>query len=253
MPTFIKVPNLPEKPVRTVLLSADAPEFAFKRLESLDFEVICVPACEELERPVSAHPDMQLHHLGDSKIVCHKQLEQSFSRKLAELGFNLIMSEQILKPEYPFDIALNAARIGSMLFCKSGFTDRVITDFCSNHQIHIKSVQQGYAKCSVCIVGSQSIITADRSIEHAAKDCGMDVLLIQPGFINLPGYNTGFFGGCCGKLSADRIFVCGDLRLHPDCERIRNFLTERKIELEMISGEPLTDIGSLIPLLEEAQ
>jgi hypothetical protein len=252
MPTFVQNPNLPENPVQTVLISARAPKCVFRRLESLGIETIPVPDCEELGKPVSAHPDMQIHHLGGKKIVCQQNLGLSLRRRFIDLGFELIKCESTLKPAYPFDIALNAARVGRTLLCRPDFTDRIVTDACGKNQIHIQSVRQGYAKCSVCVVDGSSIITADKGIERAAKLCGIEVLLIQPGFIRLPGYGTGFFGGCCGKLAADHMFFCGDLSSHPDCGKIRAFLSERGIEAESIAHEPLSDIGSIIPLIENA-
>jgi hypothetical protein len=252
MSAFVKIPNLPLKPIKTVLISAEAPKSAFIRLQNLDVEPIAVPPCENLARPVCTHPDMQFHHLGGHKMVYYPNKDLSACRRLSELGFILKKCDKELNSVYPNDIALNAARVGQSLLCHPDYTDQTILKYCTNNQIHIRPVRQGYAKCSTCVVDNNSIVTADRNIARCAKQFGIDVLLIQPGFINLPGYETGFFGGCCGKLSANKLFVCGDLTLHPDYIRIYAFLQERDIALEMLRGEPLTDIGSVLPISEKA-
>ena len=48
---------------------------------------------------------------------------------------------------------------------------------------------------------------------------GIDVLLIRPGYIELPGYPYGFIGGTNGNLSKDIIVFSGSLKEHPDYEK----------------------------------
>jgi hypothetical protein len=211
-----------------------------------------VQQIQSLAKPVQTHPDMQFHHLGGQKIVCLPEKERSDCKKLLDMGFELIKYKNAVSQDYPHDIALDAARVGQFLLCVPEFTDRAILNYCQKNQIHILPVSQGYAKCSVCVVDSNSIITADISIAKRAIENGIKVLRIKPGYINLPGYDTGFIGGCCGKISRNKLFVCGDLKHHPDYYEFLAFLAERKITIEMLGGEQLTDIGGLIPLIEKA-
>lgn len=111
-------------------------------------------------------------------------------------------------------------------------------------------MNQGYAKCSVCAVDERSIITQDPSIAQAARRQGLNVLKIQTGRILLPGYDTGFIGGCSGLLGGS-CWRHRSLSAHPDGERIKEFLHSRGVEpLELTDG-PLYDVGSILPLLEE--
>lgn len=117
--------------------------------------------------------------------------------------------------------------------------------------ITLVPVNQGYAKCSVCAVDERSIITQDPSIAQAAKRHGLNVLKIQAGRILLPGYDTGFIGGCSGLLGRKLLAFTGSLGAHPDGEWIKEFLHSRGVEpLELTDG-PLYDVGSILPLLEE--
>ena len=74
---------------------------------------------------------------------------------------------------------------------------------------------------------------------------GIDVLTIRPGYVELPGYDTGFIGGTSGRVGNEVIFN-GDLSAHPDFPEIRDFIADRGIGLKYFIGYPLRDIGSII-------
>lgn len=247
---FIKTPNLPQSKVSLVLISSEAGKNIISELEKMDIEVIRVPPCNDIQEPVSRHPDMLFHHLGDNKIVYYKNACQSVCKRLNELGFELIESRKTLTADYPDDIALNAARIGSSLICNEKHLDKTISTYCNINNIHIINVKQGYAKCSTVVIDEKSIITADSSIEAEAEKNGIEVIKTREGFISLPGYDYGFIGGCCGKLSKDTVAFCGDIKNHPDYDAIKKFLNNRGIEIKMLGKERLKDIGSIIPLME---
>ena len=76
------------------------------------------------------------------------------------------------------------------------------------------------------------------------------MLLIRPGWIKLPGYNTGFLGGSCGKLSPDKLAFTGQLSSHPDGKAIRAFLEQRGVAAVELSHGPLVDTGGILPLKE---
>ena len=52
----------------------------------------------------------------------------------------------------------------------------------------------------MAVVSNKAIITSDKVIAHEAKKVDLDVLLIPPGDIILPGLDYGFIGGCCGLI-----------------------------------------------------
>ena len=92
-----------------------------------------------------------------------------------------------------------------------------------------------------------AVITSDRGIEKALAPYPIDVLLIRPGHVVLPGFPLGFLGGASG-LVGRRVVFHGDLLAHPDFLRIRRFIEERNKEAAWFSGFPLTDIGSIVTL-----
>lgn len=251
--SFVEIPNLPTAGVTAALIGAGAGKSAVRGLESLGVEAIVLPPCPLFAPPVAAHPDMMFCHLGGEKLVYHACADGSVLRRLEEIGFVLIESVSPPGRDYPRDIGLNAARVGNFLICNARFADRAVISYCEQNDLHILSVKQGYAKCSVCVVDERSIVTADAGISAAAKGAGLDVLLINPGFIGLEGYGAGFIGGCCGKLSADTLYFCGDITRHPDYAAVRRFLSERGVEAVAVPGSgELCDIGSIIPLTQKA-
>ncbi|MBQ8808196.1 MAG: hypothetical protein IJZ81_02690 [Clostridia bacterium] len=77
----------------------------------------------------------------------------------------------------------------------------------------------------------------------------MEVLLITNDSILLPGYKNGFFGGCCGLGGSDVLLVNGDIKTHPDYEKIVNFLQCKGIYIKNLKKGNIIDIGSILPLM----
>ena len=109
---------------------------------------------------------------------------------------------------------------------------------------------QGYAKCSCAIINENTVITADRSIANALDNFA-DVLLIKPGDIELPGYEYGFIGGCCGRLDKDKLAFYGDPYRHSSGREIVSFIEKHDCEPVSLKNGNLFDFGGFIPLFEE--
>jgi len=94
------------------------------------------------------------------------------------------------------------------------------------------------------------IITADIGIHRVCEELGISSLLIEGGSIELKGYDTGFIGGCCGKISDNKIAFTGHLKKLKDEKRILNFIWDSGIEVVFLTNEPVFDVGSIIPVEE---
>ncbi len=86
----------------------------------------------------------------------------------------------------------------------------------------------------MAIIDEKAVITADYVISKKLKNLAFDVLLIQPGYIELSGYNYGFIGGTCGNLSRDEIILTGTLDYHLDKKEILRFI--KKIQKKYLYG-----------------
>lgn len=169
---------------------------------------------------------------------------------LANRGFDITVISRKLSSDYPEDCLLNCARFGHRIFCGKQAAQE-IEQYCHNTNVKIITVGQGYTRCSVCAVTENALITADEGLAKVAAAQNMDVLKIRAGWIELDGYDYGFIGGACGKLSRNTIAFVGEIEQHPDYENIRTFLKNYGIYAESLCGGPLRDIGGLIPLLEK--
>ena len=157
--------------------------------------------------------------------------------------------EQRLGADYPGDIIYNACSTGKYFLHNLKYTAPELLSAAKAAGLELIDIPQGYAKCSIAVVSETAIITYDRGIASAIKTvgCTLEVLLITPGHIKLPGYNTGFIGGCTGlDYIHNELIFNGDLSLHPDGDSIREFVESHGVTIKDFPGRPLTDIGSII-------
>ncbi|HBH0593556.1 DUF6873 family GME fold protein, partial [Clostridioides difficile] len=147
------------------------------------------------------------------------------------------------------DIPYNIAIVGDYAIHNFKYTDKAILDYIENNKLKKINIEQGYSKCSICIVDRTSIITSDKGIWKSMKNTEIECLLIEKGHINLFEMNYGFIGGCTGLISKDKLAFCGDVKKHPDYERIKSFVESKNKEIVTLSCENLLDIGSIVPLM----
>ena len=151
----------------------------------------------------------------------------------------------LLSPDYPGDIRYNGFSTGRYFIHDLRHTDSALLKAVNDLGLIPVDVKQGYACCSIVPVDENSIITYDRGIAGAAIKAGIDVLLVRPGYVELPGYDTGLIGGASGKAGNEIIFN-GDLSAHPDYAAIKDYITVRGLKVRYFDSYPLRDIGSII-------
>ena len=67
----------------------------------------------------------------------------------------------------------------------------------------------------------------------------------------LPGYDTGFVGGCCGLIDKGLLAFTGSIEKFHQGERIIDFLQQHGIRFCSLTDGPMRDIGGILPLMEE--
>ena len=219
---------------------------SLKTLSDLGYEIIKTPKNEKVSAQICGHPDIILCKLKNHDFVVDTTYRGLLSKKVH--GCNLIEGSSVLKETYPYDIAYNCALVGNNLFCNEKYTDKSILNYCSQNSIKILNVKQGYAKCSICIVSDNAIITADKNIFDTAVKNKIDVLLIENEGIILNGYNEGFIGGATGLLEKNLLAVNGNIELHKNFISIKQFCKEYGVSIISLSDEPIYDVGSIIRL-----
>ena len=212
-----------------IYISKDASPILLDYLREKNYKLEFIESNGIVAEPISNHPDIFLCKLGifaDSPVI--------FAETTS------------LSEKYPKDVAFNAACTGDFFIHNLNFTDTGLLGIAKAMGMKTVHVEQGYAKCSIVVVDERSIITYDEGIFKACQGVkGLDCLLVEPGHVNLPGYNTGFIGGASGRVGNEIIFN-GDLSSHPNFEEIKAFIEERGLKCKWFSEYPLTDIGSII-------
>ena len=215
-------------------------------LKKLGYNIVKTEPDPDVLQPVCGHPDMVMCKISDHIFVIRSTICGFLSQKFTECKF--ILGESELSAKYPYDIAFNCARVGNLLFCYEKYTDKAILKYCNEHNIKILNTKQGYAKCSICIISDKAIITSDKNIFKTAKDNNIDVLLTENKGIDLDGFSEGFIGGATGLIEKDLLAVNGNIKLHKDYNRIKEFCLKYGVHIISLSDEPITDIGTIIRL-----
>lgn len=227
-----------------IVLSEEYPQF-HAALQRRGMNTLAVRCCDLLDSPVASHADMQLLPL-DAKTVLLSPYQTELKTQLLQLGLT-VLTGPTLEKEYPQDVSYNAVHFGNHYICNCKTVSAVARAFWQKLGYSEIAVRQGYASCSTCVVDERSIITADAGIARAATVAGLSVLQIQPGFIQIPKYDTGFIGGCSGRTNAAVIFT-GQLDSHPYGAQMRSFIRSRGLQIVELADGPLMDIGGMIVL-----
>ena len=208
---------------------------------------ISLPPSPCLQTGVASHTDM-LIFIGFGKLFCHTSYynnNRDIIDRITNIGnLTLSLSNEDWASNYPHDVLFNACLVDNMFICNEKTVSKHILNYAREAGAKIINVNQGYTKCSTCIVSERAIITSDKNIEKVCRGLGMDVLLISEGHISLPPYNFGFIGGASG-LCCDNVYFCGSLSTHPDGNTIDEFCTKHGKKAISLSDDVLQDVGSI--------
>ncbi|MBE6820549.1 MAG: hypothetical protein E7516_05815 [Ruminococcaceae bacterium] len=242
---FIEKPNLPKGKVTLAAISEEAGE-SIKKLNSLGIEILEIKKNSKLPEPVCSHADIQILHMGNNCIFCYEHL---FLGEFEE-KFNFTDIHEKAGNKYPDDVRLNCTIIGNKLICNPKTVSRKILEYADSCGLTVINVNQGYSRCSICVVNENTIITDDRSIFAAAGNFFNDTQFISKGSIGLNGYGYGFIGGCCGKIDKNKIAFNGAIESHNDYKVIIDCLERNNTECIELNRNRLYDIGGIIPICE---
>lgn len=209
--------------------------------------IIKLPAFSRLAPPVASHPDMLIFSFRGKLFTWEEYYNRNASlfQRIKSLGFETVCIRECADTAYPHDVRLNCVLMENKLIANTRTVSTDITEAANKEGLRLIHVNQGYTKCSVAAVSENALITADTSIERAARQHGIDVLKISEGHVELEGYNMGFIGGASG-LYRDKLLFCGQLSAHPDFEKITDFCEKHGKTPVSLSDTPLYDYGTII-------
>ena len=229
--------------MKKVLLDYRVSEIEKDTLCKYGYESLIVPKSNCLYYAVCGHPDMLLHVLDGNNIIVHKKMDISFISSLEAIGFNVIKSQNCLQSKYPYDILLNGLSIGRFFLHNLKYTDPKLLYLLKGKIL--LDVKQGYTKCSTAMISRAAAITSDINIHKVLCSCGIDVLLLPPKYIELPGLDYGFIGGSCGILDEGTMAFFGNLNKYKYGKEVMSFLVKHDIKPLFLRDGPLIDRGTL--------
>ncbi len=220
-----------------------------KNLRARGIDLIKTIGCENSYDAIKFHPDISIFKLNDENIVVSPDVYDYYNDKLKKYNFNVIKGDLPIESKYPNNIQYNVCLFGKYAIHNFDYTDKNILNYIKENNLTMINVNQGYTKCSVCIVDENSIITSDEGIYKEVIKHNIDCLLISKGNIDLFNMNYGFIGGCSGLISHKELAFYGNIKLHPDYNMIYDFVKSKNKEIVSLSDEKLLDLGSLIPIM----
>ncbi len=206
-----------------IYISEDANSLLKEYLSCRNHLIVEVKKANQVYESISSHPDI---------FMC-------------KINNQIIMSENDLGYAYPDNIKYNGVQVGNYFIHHTDYTASKLMSAVKAAGLTPVHVPQGYTKCNIVVVDSNSIITSDEGIKNILVPLGLQVLLISPGNVKLKGFSYGFLGGASGKIGNSVVFN-GNLSAHPDYQKIADFILARGLELKYFKEYDLEDIGSII-------
>ncbi len=244
---FIEKPHLPQGAVRHIIIGEKYQKCLEKALIVHNLTPIWLKSNDFVDERLSGHCDLMAAHLGRKTVVTSEFLNNS------HIFDNLCVEQLTIQNPtdklYPMDAGLNFCIVGDKLIYNPKTACESAVSLLKCEKIPCK---QGYTKCSICVVDENSIITADSKIAQSAAAHGIDALLVGKKLIALDGFDYGFIGGASFKIGKNKLAFTGNINNVTERERIESFLNKRGIEAVYLTSNGLFDIGSAIPLTEEA-
>ena len=245
----LESPNLPKSRVCDVAVSGYS-EKLNQKLKELNINSINTVNSRHLDTKINYHTDLLVNNIAQGIIMLDNTQSANIVKYLT-IGYKCEYLKNTVTSPYPSECLLNCVVVGDKLICNPDTADKKLAEYAHEYNYNIISVNQGYTKCSICIVSDNALITDDESVYYACNKNKIDSLYISKGSINLNGYDYGFIGGCTGLIDRNKLLFNGDINYHKDCNKIIDFLNIYNIKPFIIENEPLTDIGSILPLTEE--
>lgn len=214
-------------------------------LSALGHIIIPFSPPDNLDDEISSHADLSFFKFDDGTLFINESLKGEIGE--SEGSFGRVYVKGISTP-YPNDIKLNCALIGRNLLCNTKYASKEILEYAENNNIRIIHTNQGYSKCSVCIVNDNAVITEDDGIAYLLKNYQIEVLKITKGNVYLSDDHYGFIGGASGKLNNEELYFSGDISSHTDYDKILEFLNKHNIKPVFNKNRRLNDFGGFIKI-----
>lgn len=250
---IIENANLPHNKVSHIILGIKYKELLNDFFIRNDIRPIYISDNPYVDRRISGHADLSVLHLCNNKIMVSDYLFDSIGRTISEntgVSFDICKAYKTQTKNYPDDANLNVCIINDKAILNKKTADKEIVDILTNKEIKILNCNQGYTRCSICVVSENAIITEDDAIERMCIQNNISVLKIKESVVQLPGFSCGFIGGASFKVATDKIVFTGMIKSIPIRNEIESFAEKNNVEVIYATKNDIIDIGSAIPIIE---
>ena len=216
-----------------------------KPLKELGIEILWMCDNPYLDPRLAGHADLSAIRLG-KKIVVSRHIAENplYVNLLTYRGYEVCSMYTVHGKAYPEDAHLCACITGEYLIHNLRCTDPEVL---KNFNGEIMHVNQGYTKCSCCVIDSNALISADSGIERMIHRYDIEMLKINHGSIVLDGFDYGFIGGASIVLD-DVVLFTGELADKRDKLCVEEFVRSRGKYPVYLSHGPAFDIGGAVVL-----
>jgi hypothetical protein len=221
-----------------ILANKNIPKQALQHLSAFG-ELLLIQTKGITYPAVAGHPDIFLCQVDDV-LVMAPNAPKAFKAQLTKRILHWREGYEDVGYKYPETARYNCVVTDDFLIGNTELIDKKILELSSGKVIIY--TKQGYTRCNLLPLEDNRFITSDKGIEKVLVEKGLEVLYANPEGIQLPGFDHGFIGGCCG-ISGNKVFIIGSLNHYPEGIKMREFLAGYEI-IELYDGL-LYDAGGL--------
>lgn len=189
---------------------------------------------------VSTHPDTQIHFVNKKAAYMAPEL-YAYYRKILPYDVELFKGNSYIGRTYPECCAYNIASVGKTVICNTKYAEKNILEYYRKNNYEIIHINQGFAKCNICVLPNGIMVTEDMGIYNTLKKHNKKIYRITHGFVKLAGFEYGFIGGATGVFE-DKLITCGNI----NSDEFKALLNKLNIEYIELPGNGLLDCGSII-------
>ena len=133
------------------------------------------------------------------------------------------------------------------------FSDSKIKQELIEQRYELINTTQGYTNCSIAVIDENSAIVTDKGLYKILQKHNVDVLYLQyePDIklLTSQGYSKrkGFIGGAISRIG-DKIIIFGDLDKIDKEEKIRDFISVRRLNIVEFKELDVIYYGGIVEL-----
>ena len=222
-----------------------------EKLKQLGYKIIEIKASDDVYEEISSHVDIFTCKIGN-KLIIEPNAYKILKERL-DGNFEIEQGKENVEKNYPYDIKYNVCTIGKKALHNFEYTDAKIKEELIQQGYELINTTQGYTNCSIAVIDDNSAIVTDKGLYKILLKHNIDVLYLQyepdiklltkNGFSN----RKGFIGGAISKIEQN-IIIFGDLNKIDQEEKIRKFISTKKLNIIDFEGLEVIDYGGIVLL-----